>query len=173
MTTPRRPDRTPHTLETIYVKCIDDGGCWIWQGGLGHGSPMLSHERKPIPVRRYIAGHILGKKTKGLTATVTCMNQLCVCPDHIVMMTRGQLQKYWHEHLRYTQNPVRNSRIAEAKRAQSPYGEDIVEQVRELSETLSQRAIARALNLNFDFVNKIVNGKSRRTYTANVWAGLM
>ena len=169
----RRPDHVPHTLETIFDKCIDDGGCWIWQGGLGHGTPMLSHERQPIPVRRYIAEHIQGRQVGKLLATARCMNRLCVAPDCIELVTRARLQKRWADHLMYSQNPVRNAKIAAVKRSQSPHSEEVVQKVRELSERMSQREVARTLGLNFDFVNKIVTGKSRRDYSNNPWAGLL
>lgn len=169
----RQPHHVAHTLESILAKCDEDAGCWIWKGGLGHGVPTLSVNRKTMPVRRYIAQHLQGRRVAGLLATSSCMNPLCVSPDCLVLVTRAQLQKMWANHLGYHHNPVRNAKIAQQARANSPHSDETVALVRQMSETLTQREISRRLGLNFDFVNKVIRNKLRRDYAANPWAGLL
>lgn len=169
----RQPYRVPHTLDSILAKCDEDAGCWLWRGALGHGVPSLSVERKTMPVRRYIAQHIQGRRVAGLLATASCMNALCVSPDCLVLVTRSQLQKMWADHLGYHKNPVRKAKLARKARENSPHSDETVAMVRQLSETLTQREIARRLGLNFDFVNKVIRNELRRDYAANPWAGLL
>lgn len=169
----RQPRHAAHTLDSILAKCDEDAGCWLWKGALGHGVPSLCVERKTMPVRRYIAQHIQGRRVAGLAATASCMNALCVSPDCLVLVTRSQLQKMWADHLGYHSNPVRNHKLALRAREHSPHSDETVALVRKLSETLTQREIAQRLGLNFDFVNKLVRNKLRRDYAANPWAGLL
>lgn len=165
----RRKDLAPITIEMIHARSIEDGDCWVWRGGCGHGTPHMSENAKSVPVRRWIAQHHLGKQIKGAFATNSCGNPLCVAPDHVLVVTRARLQKLVSDRIKYQKNPMRNAKISAKKRAQSKFSPDFVEQIR-VAEG-SQRAVAKRFGVSQDFVNKLRNGKVWKTYGSH-WHGL-
>jgi hypothetical protein len=167
--TPRREDYAPITLDLILAKSIEEGDCWIWQGGCGHGTPHISENRRAVPVRRWIAQHHLAKNVAGMLATNSCGNPLCVSPDHVLVVTRARLQQLTVDRLRYHLNPARNAKLSAAARARSKFSPELIEQIRHAEGP--QRAIARAFGVSFDTVNKIKAGKTYKTY-GSPWQGL-
>ena len=168
--TVRRENFAEITMDLIEAKCIDDGGCLIWQYGSAHGNPYMSLNRKAISVRRWVAENVLGKKTKGLIVTNSCMNKMCVCPDHLVVVTRAKMQKMWADHLQYGKNPVRRQKLVDAARKRFGYDTELRDRI--MLDPRPQKVIAKEIGKSQDFVAAIKNGTSYRNLS-NPFAGLM
>lgn len=164
----RRKDNEAPTLELIEAKSIDDGGCWIWQGGTAHGAAYMSVNKKSVAVRRWIMQN-KGVDIRGKFVTSKCMNSLCVCPDHLAVVTRAKLQQMWADHLQYAKNPVRCAKLAAISRARFGATPEEVEKAR--NDPRSIRVVAAELGKSFDFVQKIRAGDSWKNYS-NPFAGL-
>jgi hypothetical protein len=159
-----------YTLDMIKAKCDVVGGCWHWQAGKSGKAPALRHGDRTISVRRYIFTELLGKtQAKGRLVTMSCGHLDCVSPDHLIQHTRKQLQAAAAKRTQYGADPVRNAKIAAAKRRHSPYSDEFVEQVRNMEGT--SKGIARELGLQFSTVNGWRNGEVRRP--VNPFAGLL
>jgi hypothetical protein len=165
----RRENKTKPTLELIEAKSHWDGDCLIWGGGVAHNAPYMSVNKKSTPVRRWIAENLQGKKTKGLFVTFTCDCNLCVNPDHVVVVTRAKMQKMHADRLQYASNPVRRAKLAKAARARFNTSEEDVEKAR--NDPRSIRVVAAELGRSFDFVQKIRSGETWKTY-GNPFSGL-
>jgi hypothetical protein len=168
--TVRRENYAEITLELIESKCIDDGGCWIWQYGTAHDAPYMSHNKKSVSVRRWIAANVLGENIRGRFVTAKCMNKLCVCPDHTIVVTRHRLQQMWSDHLQYAQNPVRRQKLVEAAKQRFGYDQELIERI--MADDRPQRTIAAEIGKSQDFVSKIKNGRHFKT-ADNPFIGLM
>lgn len=167
----RREDNAPITMELIQAKCIDDGGCFIWQYGSAHGTPHMSVNKKPMNVRRWIAQNVLNIKIEGKFVTSTCMDKMCCNPEHIIVVTRKKLQQMWHEELQYSKTITRRAKLQKAARERLGYDPELIDRVR--NDPRPHRVIARELGRSFDFVNKIKTGRSHIQYGVNPFAGLM
>jgi hypothetical protein len=168
--TVRRENFAEITMELIESKCIEDGGCLIWQYGSAHGAPYMSFQRKSVAVRRWVAENILGKDVNKRIVTSSCMNKMCVCPDHLAVVTRAKMQKMWADHLQYGKNPVRRQKLVDAARKR--FGYDIELRDRVMLDPRSQKVIAKEIGKSQDFVAAIKNGTSYRDLS-NPFAGLM
>ena len=164
----RRKDNVAPTLELIEAKSIDDAGCWIWQGGTAHGAAYMSVNKKSVAVRRWIMQN-KGVDIRGKFVTSSCMNSLCVCPDHLVVVTRAKLQQMWADHLQYAKNPVRCAKLAAHSRARVGASLEEVEKAR--NDPRSIRVVAAELGRSYDFVQAIRSGESWKSYS-NPFAGL-
>jgi hypothetical protein len=164
----RRKDNEAPTIELIEAKSINDGGCWIWQGGVAHGNAYMSVNKKSVAVRRWIMQN-QGKDIRGKLVTSTCMNSLCVCPDHLIVVTRAKLQQLWADHLQYASNPVRCAKLAALSRAR--LGASLEEVMKARTDERPIREIAAELGRSYAFVQRIKAGESWKTYSSP-WAGL-
>lgn len=166
----RRENYAEITMELIASKCVEDGDCLIWQYGAAHGAPYMSLNSKSVPVRRWIAENVMNKDVGRYVVTSSCMNKMCVCPDHLVVVTRAKLQKMIADHTGFASHPVRRQKLIEA--AKRVHGFDPELRQRILDDPRPQREIAREIGKSQDFVSKIKRGKSYRDLVSP-WAGLM
>lgn len=169
---PRRKAGEPITLELIESKCIDDAGCWIWQGAFQQGTPRMSngHGQPGIQPRRWVA-QSLGHNINKMMVTCSCDNPRCVAPDHILVLTRKQLQQRTADRLKYHLRPARCIKLSAFQRSKSEYTLENIEFVRLLCEKMPQKEVARRLCMNFDHVNKIAKHKLWKDYSSP-FAGL-
>jgi hypothetical protein len=168
-TTPRRPNHAPIDLDVIQAKCTDDAGCWIWNGAIHAGMPVIRHDRKVVNVRRYIAEHIQGHQVTGRLATASCGNGKCCAPDHIDLITRLALQRRTTRQTQHQQLATRNEKLAQAARARSPLNQEIVDAIR--ASDLPIRALAAQYNLAQASVHRVKTYQSWKDYRSP-FAGL-
>lgn len=163
-TTTRRPNHAPLDLAVIHAKCTDEGDCWIWDGALHCGHPVVRHGGKVISVRRYIAKHIHGRAVDGKLASTTCANSQCCAPAHIALVPRRQLNRSVTKLTRHQSQLSRNHKLAMKKRALSTLTVDQVQQIRE--SDLPGRALAAQYGVVLYTVQRIRNGASWRDYSS-------
>lgn len=151
-------------LDRVRRLVIEVGDCWEWQGALQWNSPVpvLNYNGKVGPVRRHIAEE-LGLPLQGKLATCNCGNQLCVNPEHVVMITRKRLQQRIAKDLRRAVNPVRMKKLSDRARAA---GKLTLEQAQAIREAEGkQREIAARFGVTQATVSAIKRGKTWRDYS--------
>lgn len=157
-------------LERIRRHIEEVGDCWEWQGALQPHSPcpVMRFHQKTSQVRRFIA-EFQGKNLKGKLATCKCRNELCVNPDHVMVVTRKRLQELISQERQYQTNPVRMKKLAEKARAKSKLTPELVEEIRNAEGP--QRLIAARYGITQAAVSSIKRGRTWKDY-GNPFAGL-
>jgi len=128
--------------------------CILWEGARtygGYGVASLNGKTITAHKKAYILAK--GPIPSGMVIRHTCHNQCCINPDHLVAGTQQQNI---------------NDKLAAGREAR---GSDVggskltdadVLQIRSLSDTMSQRAIARRFNITQANVSRIIR---RETWT--------
>lgn len=157
-------------IERIRKRIEEVGDCWEWTGALQPNAPtpVMRYHQRTSQVRRFIA-EAQGKNLKGKLATCKCRNELCVNPEHVVVITRKRLQELLAKERQYQTNPVRMKKLAEKARAKSKLNQHLVEEIR--SAEGSQREIALRYGITQAAVSSIKRGRTWKDYS-NPFAGL-
>lgn len=153
-----------HLIERVRKHIEEVGDCWEWFGAMQHTSPtpMINYKRKVRPVRRLFAEY-LGKNVQGKFVTCKCRNELCVNPDHILIVTRQKLQEMVNKERNYTSSPIRRKKLAEKARLRAKLNVELAAEVREAEGT--QREIAARYGISQATVSVIKRGVTWRDYT--------
>ena len=158
-------------IQRVSGRVIEDGGCWNWQGALQScgAVPTMQWKGKTGAVRRFVLLDKGWAPNKGLVATYTCGNPLCVHPDHLGWASRKTLQVRIVANLKYHLDPMRNKRLADSARGRAKLSLDIAQEVRDADG--SQRAVAAKFGISQATVSSIKLGKTWRSYSSP-FAGL-
>lgn len=169
-TTPRRPDHAPVDLGVIRAKCCEEGTCWLWQGAMHTGHPVLRHRGKVVNVRRIIAEEFLYLAVEGKLATARCGNGKCCAPEHVEMVTRRTLQRRTTRRTQHQQRPTRNAKQAAIQRARSVLDWDKVQAIR--ASDLPGRKLAEQYGVALETVQNVRKYRTWKDYSSP-FAGLM
>lgn len=155
---------TTRLIERVRARVEEIGDCWEWTGALQvcGSTPTMRHDGRAGAVRRFLAVE-MGMNVTNKLATAKCDNPLCVCPDHIIVVSRKQLQQRLAKATRYQTNPLRMKRLSDKARAHSKLNPEIVQQIRDAEG--KQRDIARAFGISQAAVSQIKRGRTWRDYT--------
>lgn len=125
-------------LEDIKSRCEEVGECWIWKLCLQAGVPAIRIPRTIDPARPLVNVRRWwsiqqGKNVAGKLATTSCRDPRCVNPDHIVLLTRKQLQQRAGETMMKNETTARRARRAAARIGQgdTKIGPEIARQIRD------------------------------------------
>lgn len=166
------------TLDDIKARCDEVGDCWIWKDSMQGGDVpamrlpgSVDPKRKLVSVRRWIA-ELQGRQTKGLFATNSCKQKRCVCPDHIQLLTRKNLQKRAGQTITKNQNPAAKIArvIAREKAGNIKIGLENAIAIRTGDKPVEQWA--KDLNCSESAVWRAKRGEVWKDYN-NPFAGLM
>lgn len=149
-----------------------DGDCVVWTGSVdSYGCPIMRKpgSRKLRQVRR-IKLEEAGKRIDGLFATVKCDNPLCICDDHIIAMTRKQIQRRSSKQGKFARSPAQRQKMAEIRRAASKITPEIVDAIRVCG--LTTKAAGKTYGISQSSAAQIMAYKSWKTYSGP-FAGLM
>lgn len=151
-------------LARIRKMVVEIGDCWEWQGALQHKSPVptMNYGGSVKPVRRHIA-EASGAVLAGKLATYSCGNQLCVNPDHVIVVTRRRLQQRTAKELKPQSNPMRIKKLSDIARARGKLTPELAQAIRDAEGT--QRDIAARFGISQATVSVIKRGKTWRDYT--------
>lgn len=157
-------------IEAIRKHIEEIGDCWEWTGATQSNAPTptMRWNGKVKAVRRFIV-EARGKPLHNKLATCKCRNELCVNPDHVMLVSRKQLQDLVAKERQYQTNPVRMKKLSEKARRRAKLTPEQVEQIREAEGT--QRLIAAQFGITQATVSCIKRGKTWRDYS-NPFAGL-
>ena len=151
-------------IERVRRHIDEVGDCWEWNGAkqFNAPTPMINWKRKAQPVRRLLASE-MGKQITGKFVTCKCRNELCVNPDHLLIVTRKRLQEMLAKERNYQVNPVRMKKLADKARLTSKLTAELAAEIREAEGT--QRAIAARYGVTQSTVSVIKRGKTWRDYS--------
>lgn len=147
----------------VKSKCEESGQCWEWNGAVqthGH-TPTMRHNGVVGSVRRFLAIE-MGKKVEGKIVTQKCGNPLCVNPDHIAVMPRGELQRRISKTINYKVNTARAKKISDKSREGAKLTVEKAEEIRQSTQT--QRLIAKAYGVTQATISCIKTGRTWRDY---------
>jgi hypothetical protein len=150
-------DRVREHIEEI-------GDCWEWTGSMqsSANTPQMQHNKKVGSVRRFLAAE-KGLNIEGKLVTCKCRNELCVNPDHLLVVTRKRLQEMVSKERRYTSNPVRMQKLAIKSRQHGKLTPELAAEIRDADG--SQREIAARYGISQPTVSSIKRGRTWRDYT--------
>lgn len=164
-------------FERLKPHYTEIGDCWEWHGALQGGAvPCLKYKDdqgqwKLVAVRRWIAIQ-QGKKVKGRLATTTCDNPRCVCPDHVVLWTRKQLQDRNAVKVKSNITDAQRKKRSDNRRKQGNV-KITLEQAREIRmSAASTREIAEKYGVTQKTAWLAKTGKTHRDFF-NPFAGLI
>lgn len=155
------------TLDVVRSRCIDDGGCWIWQGAKVNGYPQATmYGRGGQMVRKWVftefTGSAIGPKMKIVSS---CRRKDCVNPAHLRLMTTSDvLRRSYATGARCTRNEyhARVKRLQEQGRTVMDF--DKAQELRnrvELGEC--GKKLAKDFGVTWAHARKILRGRSWRT----------
>lgn len=166
------------TSDYIRLRCVEDGGCWIWQLACSsNGTPKVTMgakpDRKQWAVRRYVA-HTMGKNIAGKLVTNTCGNPLCVCPDHLLIVTKKQMADLIVKRTGHPYRVERRKKISDSRRAAAgKLTPEIVREIRASTSTL--KAASEQFKVAKTTICRIRRHEAWKDYAspfAGLWARL-
>lgn len=159
-------------IERLRKRSDEVGDCWEWTGAMQTttGTPVIRYDGRAQPVRRAIAIE-LGLSLTGKLATCKCVNMRCVNPEHVVVVTRQQLQKRTAKSTGMHMSPARCRKLAQSARRTGKLTEAQVAEIRAI-EGVTQRNIAAMYGITQPTVSAIRRGVKWKDYS-NPWLQLM
>ena len=151
-------------IERVRGHVEEIGDCWEWNGAMQSNAPTptMNYKGRVGSVRRFLA-EAQGKAVKGKLVTCKCRNELCVNPDHLLVVTRKRLQEMVSKERNYTSNPVRMKKLADKARENSKLNSELAAEIRDAEGT--QREIAKQFGITQATVSVIKRGVTWRYYT--------
>lgn len=158
-------------IARIYKHVEEEGECWNWTGALQScgATPTMRWQGKIGAVRRFILLE-RGPKTKGMLATYSCGNPMCVHPEHLVWAKRKTVQQRTTTEHGHQNDILRCKKLADKARANGKLTLELAAAVREAEGV--QHEIAARFNVSQATVSAIKTGRTWRAYGANPFAGL-
>jgi hypothetical protein len=147
----------------IWDRCHDDGDCVIWDGAVAaNAGPAVTSPftGRTAPTRRVLM-QALGYKIDGLICTTSCGHQNCMAREHIITMTRQQLQKRTGPSL--SKNEVRRASLARAARQRSYLTMEIVREMRASGMRATQAA--KHYGIPLQIAARVLRNDSWRDYS--------
>jgi hypothetical protein len=158
------------TKAWVWARCHEDGDCLLWDGAVAKSGVATARDPNTLkvgPVRRTLM-IALGRYIGGKLATVSCGNPLCMAEEHLLALTRKELQQRSAPKL--SQNLVRSAKLAKAARAKSSMTE---EKAREIRASGMRPIDASAhFDVPYQTAAKIIGGRAWKEYGANPFFGL-
>lgn len=159
-------------IKRILSHVEEVGECWEWVGAVQSSAPtpMMRWAGSTKPVRRIIA-QAQGKQVHGRLATCKCRNELCVNPEHVVVVTRQRLQELIAKERNYqATNFLRIKKLSDNARLHAKLTVEIAQEIRDADGT--QRQIAARFGVTQATVSRIRRGETWRDYS-NPFSALM
>lgn len=159
-----------HTLESILARTVEEGDCRIWHGYVTSKTPQVDVDGKMMSVRRLIVRLQGRPENKGAFYGVKCGTYLCVCPEHIIQLTRKQHSTHMAKAANDgAANIIRKVKITAHKRASGKLDMDTAREIRVKEGTY--RDIAKEYGISHSLVGHIKRGRYWKE-TSNPFAGL-
>lgn len=167
----KKSDMTPEQVKAwILNRCHEDGDCLLWDGAVARGAgPAVTdpHTGRTSPTRRVLM-RAMGFDVNGRVATTTCGNPLCMSEEHLVALTRKQLQQRTGPTI--SANVVRSAKLAASRRARSYITMELVREIR--SSGMRATDAAARWDIPLQTAARILRHDTWRESVGNHFAGL-
>lgn len=168
------PPETQAMVDAVTAKCIDDGGCLIWQGGLtSSGFPRMLVGGKVTTVRRVLAEKKIGRELRpDEFASSTCNDKRCLCWDHIRVVTVAERRAETGADGGYSTR-AKGAKISIRQRekpAKLPGGQAAADAIR--CDPRPSHEVAPEHNISASMVRKIRRGVAWKPLQPSPFAGL-
>ena len=145
------------TLETLRAHCDEVGDCWLWRGT--KSAPKIKHNGQIIPARRLARALADNQEpARHLKVIATCGEAMCISPACSITGKHKTMCKAAAERGAYD-NPIARAKSTRTARARSHITDDVVQQVRTATGSLS--AIGKAHNISKAYAHQIRNSIAR------------
>jgi hypothetical protein len=152
------------TLDWLYARVVERDGCLIWIKHIGDGGPQANIDYKCRSVRREIWSLVHDRKIpSNQRIGVSCGNPACVHPDHLI--ARKPAATLAGRPISVTHR----RHIAEARRAESKFSDDVIHEIR-MSDMPAPQA-AEHYGMDQSYVHYIRKNENRIDYRSP-FAGL-
>lgn len=151
-------------IERVRKRIDEVGDCWEWNGSMQSNSitPQMHYKNRVLPVRRILAAE-MGLKIEGMLVTCKCRNELCVNPDHLMVVTRQKLSLMVAKRRNYNINPVTLKKLSDSSRRYAKLTPELAAEIREAEGV--HRDIAARYGVSQPTVSSIKRGATWRDYT--------
>lgn len=160
------------TLDKIKARCVEEGDCLIWQGGVSkEGYPIMKHGGACLHVRR-VAIALDGREPKRRQpVTCSCGDKRCIQPRHLKLSTYSKIGKATAATGVYAAK-ARCAKVAHANRnrADTKLTMEIAREIR--ASTESSEALAARYGVYRSRINAVRRGDAWKEYAATPFAGL-
>jgi hypothetical protein len=163
------------TLGWFMERCREDCDCMLWtQSQDGGGRPKLTVRRddtrstQTVQPRREVWKLVNGEIPQGRYVTAKCGNRLCLNPDHLELITRGEATR---RTAKRADTQMRRHIGGLKSRERSERDMSIARYIRSSDKTGA--ALARELNMPPTTVSAIKLNKRWKETQGNPFAGLM
>jgi hypothetical protein len=161
------------SMEWIHARCREDGDCMLWDGSQDDGGrPRVAirdgGKPRTFMPRRIVWEAAKGPIKRGLRVTVTCGNPLCLNPEHLELITRGEVIR------RTAQKPdtaVRRHLAGLKRRELSDRNMELIRYIRHSPKTGAE--LSRETGIPPTTISAIRLHKRWRELTNNPFAGLV
>lgn len=153
-------DRLPDiSLVRLLERVEPAGDCLEWTAyATSKNQPQWCIKGKCWPVRRLLWLLTRGPLREGLKVGTSCVNELCVHPDHLIARTQSKA-------LRGTKKSIATRiKIAISKRKNSHLTEEVVRLIKLSAEP--GPALAKRYGINSSTVNRVRNDTYRKDYAS-------
>lgn len=163
-------------LLRVYEKCIPgEGGCMNWTGGVqskAKNPAMRKDKPHCTSIRRWMLEEQKGKAiARNRVATYVCGNPRCVKLEHLIEMSRRELQLRTDSQLDAAQRLQKGKRVSNEKRKNSKLTPEMAKEIAE--STGPQRAVGRQYGVSQSTVARIRRGVVWKPYNASHWDALL
>jgi len=93
------PKKTQPAPSRFWLKVERRGECWEWMAAKDtRGNGLFNDGHKTVYAHRFVWMLTYGDIPEGMCVTQACDNDSCVRPDHLELVTRGQVVSSWAQH---------------------------------------------------------------------------
>lgn len=155
------------TLETIQADTIEEGNCWLWQGGMGgpgQKTPIMQFRGKVRPA--YVATWMLKTGAEsvpdGLSIWRGCRSMRCINPGCLKTGTGEQMRAWLTRHGAYKLTPGRKAAVTARARANpNTKLKGGIAQAREIrTSNLTEKELSAQHGISVSRVNRIRNNRA-------------
>lgn len=161
---------TPEQIQKwIFDRCRPNGDCLEWSQAMHSGHPACRLPGHPTQSARRVLLEAMGKRVAGRLASCNCGNPRCMLPEHLVVLTRKQLQQRTAKETNFGARPSRRKKLAEARRKTAVLDMEKVQEMRERG--LSSREAAAIYGVSQSCAHQALTGQTWNDYS-NPFLGL-
>ena len=162
----------PVTLAWVKARCVEEGDCWVWQGGTStQGYPKIKRQSLKSKSLRRVVVQLSGRPLLDHQPVATsCREKLCLNPAHLFASSAHRIGKTAAHRGSFSGEKMRTIRAVAARNSQNAkLTMEIARLIR--ASTDSGPVLAKRYGVHRSLILRVRQGKVWRD-TANPFFGL-